>query len=76
MSTLAKLPDRSSPEARRKFCERLLAVMEANPNLSAGQLLHRSLKGVPISYLEDDELLSLVEDYLPKSKRRALAKAS
>lgn len=57
-------------ESRREVLERLHAVWEANPHLRLGQLLHQAIDGAPIDYLFDDELIQLIEEYLPRRKTR------
>ncbi len=56
--------------SKREVMERLLRVWEANPHLRFGQLFQNATSGVKVEYLFDDELASLVELYLPKSKKR------
>lgn len=56
--------------SKREMMERLLLVWEANPRLRFGQLFHNATSGVSVEYLFDDELVRLVELYLPKGKKR------
>jgi hypothetical protein len=58
----------SKRDTKRETVERLLAVWEANPRLSLGQLWQRATRGVSIAYLFDDELVRLLELEMPKPK--------
>ncbi len=59
--------------SKREVLERLLRVWEANPHLRFGQLFQSATKGVPVDYLFDDELVRLVELYLPRKRRTKAA---
>jgi hypothetical protein len=56
--------------SKREAMDRLLRVWEANPKLRLGQLLENATHDVSISYLFDDELVGLLELYLPPPKPR------
>ena len=62
--------------SKREMMERLLRVWEANPHLRFGQLFQNATSGVRVEYLFDDELASLVELYLPKSRKARRTKAA
>ena len=55
---------------KREAVDRLLAVWEANPRLSLGQLWQRATRGVSIAYLFDDELVQLLELQIEGKKAR------
>jgi len=54
---------------KREVVERLLHVWEQNPNLRLGQLMHNAFGDIAYSYLFDDEVVSLFEQFLPKKRR-------
>ena len=56
--------------SKRETMERLLRVWEANPHLRFGQLFRNATSGVMVDYLFDDELVRLMELYLPRNKKR------
>ena len=56
--------------SKREILERLLQVWEANPHLRLGQLLHNAFNKVNLFYLYDDELVKLLELYLPRKRTR------
>ena len=55
--------------SKREVVERILRVWEANPKLRLGQLLHHATYKAPVDFLYDDELVNLVELYLPKPRK-------
>lgn len=59
--------------SKRETMERLLRVWEANPELRLGQLFDRAMSGVKVGYLFDDELVKLLELYLPVRRKRSRA---
>jgi hypothetical protein len=67
-------PSLVADQERRKVVERLLRAWRANPHLRLGQLLSRTVAGVKLEYVFDDELLGLLEANMPKSERQQLAR--
>jgi len=61
-------------DQRRTVLERLLRIWNEHPSLSLGRFLQRTTNGVEVEYLFDDELLGLMEQSVPKSVRRVLAR--
>lgn len=55
--------------SKREIVERLLRVWEANPRLRFGQLFYSATHGVRVDYLFDDELVRLLELYLPRKRK-------